>query len=398
MASPTSVNVVLAFGDSRVEIDAAVAQRRGGLRAFIREAEQRLGLRSGTFGFYDRFGKVDSPESLQRALHGAAASGEAACHLEVRENGDGRIMREMHAAMQAFEARIFARVDEAIEGAKRDLEPAIRDLAAEQQRLHSRIDAVSEEALAARLDALSGEEALVDRLNSLDRELECLRAQDFGGKLDSVVQDCLAMREDALAGEDAITRRLDEMDAAAKQVGEAAEAAAALRQLEALEEELSRDFDLQVEREEIDLVRREADVATASAEVSALEPRPTAAVADASRASQPSVRGAAPTTAATPAYLLDLCGQDASPSRTGDSRSTFADSSGLWGRTSLASAGFSFSGKAAMADFGDKKQQRWTLDEKASARLGGFGPAMAAPFAQPKLRACRSSPLLPPLR
>lgn len=202
--------VQLIFGPARIEVEASLVERRGGLRAFAREAEQQLGLTPNTYSFHDSFGKVDTPAALQRSV-GAARGG--VCQLEIRESTEGKLMREMHAAMKTLEERMTARMEEAVASVRRDLEPAVKSVADEQISLRVKFDEMLDESLAMRTDTL----AVEDELNK---------------RIDSLAQDCLAMRVDALAGEEELTARFNVLadDRAVKE-------------LEQLEQELQSELD-----------------------------------------------------------------------------------------------------------------------------------------------------------
>lgn len=176
----------LLFGTRRVEVDASLAERRGGLRILAREAEQQLGLRAHTYGFYDSFGKVDTPAALQRVFDSA----RDVCQLEIRESVEGKMMREMHTAMKSFEDKLLAKMEEQVASVRLDLESRVNRVAAEQVSLRARVDEMLDEALAVRTDTLAMEEEVKERI-------------------DSLAQDCLAMRVDTLAGEQELIERLD---------------------------------------------------------------------------------------------------------------------------------------------------------------------------------------------
>jgi len=111
--------VALVFGNDWMEVDASLAERRGGLRAFAREAEIKWGLQQGTFGFVGSSGKVDSVSSLQRELS-AASSG--VCKIDVQEQPEAKMRREMHAAVKASEDRMMAKLEASICGVRQDLQ------------------------------------------------------------------------------------------------------------------------------------------------------------------------------------------------------------------------------------------------------------------------------------
>jgi hypothetical protein len=220
--------VQLVFGPARIDVEASLVERRGGLRAFAREAEQQLGMIPNTYAFYDSFGKVDTPAALQRAV-GAA---RGVCQLEIRENTEGKITREMHAAIKSLEERMSAKMEEAVASVRRDLEPTVKSVADEQISLRVKIDGMLDEALAVRTDAL----AVEDELNK---------------RIDSLAQDCLAMRADSLTGEDELTARLDALTE--KCPIKACEHLEEQLQAE-LEAQASRDFDFDAAAENLDQI------------------------------------------------------------------------------------------------------------------------------------------------
>eukprot|EP00928_Gymnodinium_smaydae_P076552 TRINITY_DN59589_c0_g1_i1.p1 TRINITY_DN59589_c0_g1~~TRINITY_DN59589_c0_g1_i1.p1 ORF type:complete len:422 (+),score=100.41 TRINITY_DN59589_c0_g1_i1:74-1267(+) len=394
-----SPRVELNFSGSRIEVAAAVAQRRGGLRAFVREAEQQLGLRPGTFGFYGTFGKVDSIDTLQRELRAAVSDG--VCRLEIRESTEGKLMREMYAAMTQFEQRVLARVDDALANARQEMEPVMRDLADEQLRLRAKIDTVSEEALEARVDMLAGEEELSTRIDALTRDCLALKEQDLRASLDALTSDCLAMREDFLASEETLTKRLDELDASTKLATAASEAASALKNLEALEEQLERDMEMQAQQEELDAARQELDHASQISEVRALERKPLAVAEQPMHVATPVAVDSV--VSATPAYLLDLDVPAQKDIRTSALKKDVGPFDGRSKANSLSNLGFKgaalqYSGKGKASLMVSPIENRWGYTDAYGKDVFCRSTEFGAPFAQPRLRACQSSPLLPPLR
>jgi len=128
-----------------MEVDASFAERRGGLRAFAREAESKWGLEPNTFSLTGTSGKVDSVSALQRELM-AASTG--ICKVEVHESAEGKMMREMRAAVKACEDRMLAKLEAAIANVQKDcskvnaqvsgaLAPMVQCLALEQVELRN---------------------------------------------------------------------------------------------------------------------------------------------------------------------------------------------------------------------------------------------------------------------
>jgi hypothetical protein len=223
-----STRVQLVFDSSRIDIEAALVERRGGLRLIAREAEQKWGLTSNNYSFYDSFGKVDTPAALQRA----AGAARGVCQLEVRENSEGKIKREMHAAMKNLEERMMKKMDDTMACLRGDIEPAIKIVADEQSRSKAKIDGILDDMLAMRSDSVLVEEELNKRI-------------------DSLAQDCFDMRVDTIAGEEELTARLDALtNVSLRQDLENLE-----QQLQAeLETQASRDFDLDAASENIDQI------------------------------------------------------------------------------------------------------------------------------------------------
>mmetsp|Transcript_85578 Transcript_85578/g.242652 ORF Transcript_85578/g.242652 Transcript_85578/m.242652 type:complete len:585 (-) Transcript_85578:245-1999(-) len=92
------------------------------------EAHQFFGLPPGTYDLYDKFGKIEHPEDLQRALD-TAGGGE--CTIEIREHSQFTQIRDLETEnrgqnerMAAIEASIRAaeqRADEKLETSKDEL-------------------------------------------------------------------------------------------------------------------------------------------------------------------------------------------------------------------------------------------------------------------------------------
>jgi len=175
---------VLSFAGERVEVDAAWVNRRGGLRAFAREAEERFGLLGNTFGFADANGKVDSPAALERALE---ACSEEVCVLEVRERAEARTMR--HAA-KALEDKMMSRVEKALAEMQKQIEqtdrkvtnsiaPMVSNLANEQIDIREKLDEMNTEAFESRSDVLQS-------LDDLEKKLEAMNVEALECRIDSI--------------------------------------------------------------------------------------------------------------------------------------------------------------------------------------------------------------------
>merc|ERR1719450_1558262 len=79
-------SLVLAYQDKKVVAagnagDAARFIKN--FRTFTYEAEEKLGIPQGTYDFYDKHGKIEKQEDLQRAFDSA---GEKDCIIELREH------------------------------------------------------------------------------------------------------------------------------------------------------------------------------------------------------------------------------------------------------------------------------------------------------------------------
>mmetsp|Transcript_48791 Transcript_48791/g.139583 ORF Transcript_48791/g.139583 Transcript_48791/m.139583 type:complete len:396 (+) Transcript_48791:65-1252(+) len=141
---PAAERVLLVFGSRQVAVDASLACRRAGLRAFEREAEAAWGLHPKSYALFGACGKVETPEALQRTLE-AAADGD--CALEVREHPEWKAMR---AAVQTIEERVMAKVDQALAGLREEIRhtdanlcngiaPVVQNIAMEQIDLRGKL-------------------------------------------------------------------------------------------------------------------------------------------------------------------------------------------------------------------------------------------------------------------
>jgi len=174
--------LILTHAGSHVEVDAAVAARRGALRLLAREAEEKLGLSPNSYRFRDGHGTVKSPEALQRAL-GTVGSGD--CFLEVRETLQGKIARAVEKSVLAkvdarladMEKSIMAQVEDRLtaltESQKQteaDAQSELRTLV--QQALPAHADGLAQRCAAATLQALSAQvEALAQKCEAAAQEL-----------------------------------------------------------------------------------------------------------------------------------------------------------------------------------------------------------------------------------
>lgn len=379
MTACSQPSVVLSFGGASHCVDSALATtgRRGALRAFAREAEQHFGLVPGKYSFVGMQGKIDSIERLEEELQESA---NGVCQLEICEREDGKMMRQMSAAMKALEERMEKKMEDALAGMRKEVDSNFRFTANEMQDLTTKMDALSEEALAARIDSLAGEDELKQRL-------------------DDLAQDCLAMREDSLLGEDAFTTRLDKIvddlqgssfRANIAELDAASEAEEARKTLEALEQQLQDEFDVMSVRELNACL--EDDCEALRAEVRALAELPNTS--------------AAPVTAL--AADLGNCSAVSPPKgkASGDlsqPNNRVVESLGFsmppWAPMSKMS--IPYSSKAIQLPQGVSLKSSPFDAEKRGLALD-FGVGINAPFAHctiaPKLRACRSSPVLAPLR
>jgi hypothetical protein len=146
-------------------------------------------LLPGKFSFFSEQGKVDS----QSALHSAMQSvSDGVFVLEVREHADGKVMREVHSAMQALEERMCTKMEDALAQMRSDLEPKLHGIAEEHADLKTKFNELVEESLASRTDLLDGDDELAARITGLE-------------------QDCLAMRIDSLEWEKDLSMQVNEL-------------------------------------------------------------------------------------------------------------------------------------------------------------------------------------------
>lgn len=143
----TAPRIFLVFGSSWLEVDTSLAERRGGLRAIAREAEREWNLQPNLYEFRHTSGKVNSPETLQRALE---SSSEGVCKLDVDEHVEGRMMRTMHTEMKLLEDRVMAKMEAMMVDVRKDADwnssrlagsiaPMVQCLATEQIELRNKL-------------------------------------------------------------------------------------------------------------------------------------------------------------------------------------------------------------------------------------------------------------------
>jgi len=178
-SAASATRVALFFAGERVEVDATLASRRGGLRAYAREAEARFGLLANTFGFAVSDNKVDSPAALESALESCSGG---LLVLEVRERAEARTMRN---AAKVLEDRLMLRVEQALAGMQKQIDhtdmkvtkslsPMVRNLANEQIDIRVKLEEMNTEAFESRSDILQSLDELEQKLNAMNEEaLEC---------------------------------------------------------------------------------------------------------------------------------------------------------------------------------------------------------------------------------
>lgn len=124
-------SLVLAYQDKKVvaaENAADAARFIKNFRTFTNEAEQKLGIPQGTYDFFDKHGKIEKQEDLQRAFDSA---GEKDCIIELREHNQFIKLRMLeegerrHAELLAtLEAKLKAqeeRSDEKLQEARSEI-------------------------------------------------------------------------------------------------------------------------------------------------------------------------------------------------------------------------------------------------------------------------------------
>jgi len=172
--------IFLVFEGSWLEVDASLAQRRGCLRAFGREAETQWNLEPSSYEFQHESGKVDSLPALQRALDGAR---NGVCKLDIAERTEGKMMRTMRTEMQKMEDRVMAKVQAMLVEVRKEnhwnetrlsgcIAPLVQCLASEQIEMREKIAQIGEQVndLASTTAASSGQ-AIKDA-ETLEEELQ----------------------------------------------------------------------------------------------------------------------------------------------------------------------------------------------------------------------------------
>lgn len=145
--------IFLVFEGAWLEVDASVAQRRGCLRAFAREAEANWNLEPSSYEIQHESGKVDSLPALQRALEGAC---NGVCKLEIAERPEGRMMRIMRTEMRKMEDRVMAKVEKMMGEARKEnhwnetrlsgcIAPLVQCLASEQIAMREKVAQIGEQ-------------------------------------------------------------------------------------------------------------------------------------------------------------------------------------------------------------------------------------------------------------
>jgi len=104
--------VFLVFDGAWHEVDASLLERRGGLRAFAREAESKWDLQPNSYEFHHAGSKVDSLPSLKRVVENSARDG--VCQLEIHERAEGKLFRTMRKEMEMLEDRVMIKIDAAL--------------------------------------------------------------------------------------------------------------------------------------------------------------------------------------------------------------------------------------------------------------------------------------------
>jgi len=151
MAAATSVFLV--FEGAWLEVESSLVQRRGCLRAFAREAENKWDLGPSSYELHHASGKVDSGAALQRALTDAF---NGVCELEIVERLEGKMMRTMRKEMKLLEDRVMAKVETTLADVRKETQwtqtrlsgaiaPLVQCLAAEQIEMREKLAKVGAE-------------------------------------------------------------------------------------------------------------------------------------------------------------------------------------------------------------------------------------------------------------
>jgi len=146
VAGAAKTCVVLIYDGRQLELDASVANRRGGLRALQLEAELAWGLHPKSYTIFDAVGKVDSQEALRHTLQGSKDGGS--CVLDIREHSEWKALR---MSMATFENKILAKVDNALAHVREDMNqmgaavngtvaPMLKCMSLEMVEVRSRIE------------------------------------------------------------------------------------------------------------------------------------------------------------------------------------------------------------------------------------------------------------------
>lgn len=241
--------VFLVFNGDWLEVDAALAERRGGLRAIAREAESKWTLQPNLYEFQSSTGKVDSWPALQRALEDAR---NGVCKLDVAERPEGEMKRTMHVEMKLLEDRVMAKVEAVMAGVVKDakmsnarlngcIAPMVQCLATEQIELRNKLGQLNTQVG----NLVTG---------SLGPMVQCIAAEqiEMRNKLDFLVNGSIAPMMQCLAKEQMeLQQKLDQLST---QVGDlradtpttvADAAACALKDAETLERELQQECAMQ---------------------------------------------------------------------------------------------------------------------------------------------------------
>jgi len=166
LAMSAASHVFLVFEGAWLEVEASLAERRGGLRAFAREAERKWDLEPTKYVLCHNSCKVDSPAMLQRALESAC---DGTCKLDIIESPEGRVMRSMRVEMKRLEDRVMAKVESALVDAQKQnecqtaklsssLAPIVQCMATEQIELRNKLGQLSAQVNDSQRAVVSSEE------------------------------------------------------------------------------------------------------------------------------------------------------------------------------------------------------------------------------------------------
>jgi hypothetical protein len=397
MASPATAGVALIFGGARIEVNPALASRRGGLRAFAREAEQSWSLNAHSYDFFDARGnKVDSYPAVQQALQ---ATSDGICTFEVRERPEGTMLRE---ALQTFQAQILTQVNAALSDVRREVDettkkmnnclaPMVQNIAMEQMDLRTKIDQMNDEALAARVDSLESFEELRTKLDQMNDEALATRTdslesfQELINKTNSMCDEALEMRIDSLGSLEALESRIDSLETHTRN---------AIKDVVELDQELQQEFEAACDVD----AAVEDDIEVLRAAVRGLDDDRAACISTAASSQQAVAKAvqlgvdAKQEAPSTPAFQLDNVAPAAKPAKQATRPSFLEDA---WKPMPSASFGtMSYSAKTYQAlsgfEYGNKLNAGGLLDHTA----------VSAPFAPPQnsfssMRSLRGSVSVP---